>query len=467
MNRYKKLFSNTVILGFGTFGSKLLVFLLMPLYTAYLTTEQYGTAELITTTANLLIPIACVGITNAVFRFCAEKGSDQKAVFSSSIALLLIGLFAFAALSPLLLLIDYFTSYLWLIVLYVVLADLQAVCAQYIRAKDQTKLFAIQGMFNTGITILLNLLFLIVFNMGVTGYVLSVVLGNAITTLFLILKARLWQEFSFRSVKKNLIFEMLRYCVPLIPTTVCWLITDLSDRYMVTYYCGSSINGVYSAAYKIPTMINLLASIFLQAWQFSAVAESSDEDTCKKFYSDVFEGYSALILTGSAFLILISGFLTKLLLNSAYHGAAEFMPTLLCASAIEALVSFLATVYLVKKKSMHSLISASMGSVLNVILNFWLIPVLGGIGAAIATMTAYFAVFVFRLIDAPRMIRFRIGLGRLALSIAFLLGLSAIITLPQLPYRALIAILIVIAMLCVNAPALWKSCKTLLQKRRG
>ena len=91
MNRYKKLFSDTVILGLGTFGSKLLVFLLMPLYTAYLSTSQYGTAELITSTANLLIPLACVGITNGIFRFAAEHNSDKQAVFSSSLALLGIG----------------------------------------------------------------------------------------------------------------------------------------------------------------------------------------------------------------------------------------------------------------------------------------------------------------------------------------------------------------------------------------
>ena len=102
MNRYQKLVSDTVIYGIGTFGSKLLVFLLMPLYTAWLSTAQYGTAELISSTANLLIPIACVGISNGVFRFVAEKGSDREAVFSTSVALLAIGSAVFALLSPLL-----------------------------------------------------------------------------------------------------------------------------------------------------------------------------------------------------------------------------------------------------------------------------------------------------------------------------------------------------------------------------
>ena len=157
MNRYQKLFSDTVIYGIGTFGSKLLVFLLMPLYTAWLSTAQYGTAELITSTANLLIPIACVGISNGVFRFVAERGSDKTAVFSTSIALLAIGSAAFALLSPLLGLIGYFDGYVWLIIFYVISANLQAVCAQYVRAIDRTRLFAVQGILNTLLTILFNI----------------------------------------------------------------------------------------------------------------------------------------------------------------------------------------------------------------------------------------------------------------------------------------------------------------------
>ncbi len=466
-DRYKKLVSNAGIIWLGTFGSKLLVFLLMPLYTAYLSTEEYGTAELITATANLLIPLACVGVTNAVFRFCVDRESDKQAVFSSSVALLLCGLCAFVALSPLLLLSNYFSAHLGLIVAYVVFADIQAICAQYVRAVDKTRLFAIQGIFNTGITILLNLLFLIVCNMGVTGYVLSVIVGNILTTVFLVIAAKLWRVFSWKRIQKGLMLEMLRFCAPLIPTTVCWLITDLSDRYMVTYFCGSDVNGVYSAAYKIPTVINLLSTVFLTAWQFSAVSESSDEDGLRKFYTNVYSGFTALILGGASVLILLSGVLTRLLLNSAYHGAWKYMPTLICAAAIEAMVSFLATVYLVRKKSMHSLISALLGSVVNVLLNLLWIPKHGALGAAVATLAAYGAVFVFRMIDTPRMIRFQTSFVRLAISIAVLLGLSAVMTVEQIPCRYLWAGLLTAIVALLNAPALWKSIRGLFAKGKN
>ena len=464
MNRYQKLFSNTVILGLGTFGSKLLVFLLMPLYTSWLSTSEYSTAELITSTANLLIPLACIGITNGIFRFAAERESDQKAVFSTSVALLAFGLGGFCLLSPILGLIDFFDGYAWLIVAYVFFADVQALCAQYVRAIDRTRLFAVQGILNTALTVLFNILFLAVWDMGVTGYVLSVVIGNILTTLYLIFSARLWRVFAVSAISKRIMKELLHFSLPLIPTTVCWLITDLSDRYMVTYFCGSEVNGIYSAAYKIPTVVNLLSGIFMQAWQFSAVAESSDAETMKKFYSDVFRGFLSVIFIGSAGLILLSRFLSGLLLNAAYFEAWRYMPTLICAVAIESLVSFLATVYMVQKKSMHSFLTAMVGTLLNVVLNLLLIPTHGALGAAIATMAAYGAVLLARMIDVPRMIRFRLCIVRLCVNLLLLLTAAAVMTLDP-KGRIWWVLAVTVLIVAINAPTLLQSVRRLLKKR--
>ena len=453
MNRYQKLCSNTVILGIGTFGSKLLVFLLMPLYTAWLTTAEYGAAEMVTSIANFLIPIACVGVSTGIFRFAAEREADQTVVFSSSVALLLAGLGGFLILSPLLLLIEYCRNYLWLIILYVLLADLQAVCAQYVRAIDRTALFAGQGVLNTLLTVGCNVLFLFVLDMGMTGYVLSVVVGNFLTTLFLVWRAKLWKCFAFSKIDRRVMGKLLRFSLPMIPTTLCWLITDLSDRSMVTYFCGESVNGIYSAAYKIPTIVNLVAGIFLQAWQFSAVAESSDEEECAHFYSKVFGAFLSVVMIGGGGLILLSRGLSALLLNASYFEAWRYMPTLLCAAALEAIVSFLASVYFVRKKSNHSFFTALAGAIANVVLNLCLIPTMGALGAAIATLASYALVLILRLIDAPRMIPFCLCLPRMCASILLLFGAAAVMTL-DLPYRILWTLLAVAVLVALNAPAL-------------
>lgn len=464
--RAKKLLSNTGLIGIGTFGSKILVFLLMPLYTAWLTTAEYGASEMIMSISNFIIPIAAVGVSTGVFRFAAEKEADKAAVFSSSVALLAMGLGAFLLLSPLLLLVDYCREYVWLVVLYVLLADIHAVFSQYIRAVDRTALFAGQGILNTALVIVFNVLFLGFLKLGVVGYVLSVVLGNFVTALFLFFKARLWQVFCLRSVQKRLMWEILRFSLPLIPTTLCWLITDLSDRSMVTYFWGEGVNGVYSAAYKIPTVVNLVSSVFLQAWQFSAISESSDEEECGRFYSQVYAGFISVIMIGTAGLILLSRHLTALLLNSAYHGATEYMPTLLCAVAMEAIVSFLASVYMVRKRSLRSFVTALIGALSNIVLNLLLIPTVGALGAALATLASYALVMAARLVDAPRIIRFPRNLPRLIISLLLIFASAAAMTLEIVGMYWWVLGFTALTVL-VNAPALLRCAKALLRHRAG
>lgn len=468
MNRRKKLFSDTLVIGIGTFASKLLVFVLMPLYTAYLSTAEYGFAELITSTANLLIPFACIGITNGIFRFAAEHDADRSAVFSSSIAILGIGTGAFLLLAQLLNLVTHLRGAVWMILLYVVLANLQAVLAQYVRAIDRMRLFAVQGIFNTCITVAFNVFFLVVCKLGVTGYVLAVILGNLVTSIFLFCRVRMWQVFRRSKIDRELMRALIRFSLPLVPTTVCWLITDISDRYLVTYFWGDAVNGVYSAAYKIPTLVNIVSNIFMQAWQFSAISESSDRESCKRFYSEIFGGFLSVIAIGASGLILLSPWLTSLLLNETYRQAAFYMPTLICAAALSAVVSFLASVYMVTKRSMNSFLTAIAGAVLNIVLNLILIPRMGAIGAAVATLASYGLVLLLRMLDVPRMLKFKFYLPRMLVSLSLILLSCSMMTARPDGWWNPIAFLSTVAVVILNALPLWRSLKnSILHRRRG
>ena len=80
---------------------------------------------------------------------------------------------------------------------------------------------------------------------------------------------------------------MLTYCVPLIPTAVFWWIMGVSDRYLVKWFVESDANGIYAVAYKIPTILTILATVFMDAWQLSAIAESGDRRAQARFYARV------------------------------------------------------------------------------------------------------------------------------------------------------------------------------------
>ena len=453
MDRRKKLASNTLILSIGTFSSKLLVYFLMPLYTALLSTEQYGTADLITNAANLLIPFCCIGITHAVFRFSVDDQEDKGVIFSTGISVFLRSSAIFLILSPLLFFVSYINEYVWLLIVYVLCANIHAICAEYVRAKGRTVLFSAQGIVGTVLTILFNLVFLIGFDMGVVGYVLSVAVADAITTLLLIICDKLWQDFSFKSVSKAKTREMLKYSLPMMPTTVIWWITNVSDRYIVTYMKGAGANGIYSAAYKIPTLITLVATVFIEAWQFSVMSDSKKEEDVKSFFADIFERYQSIMFMGCSLIIPFSQIATSILLNEAYYEAWRFIPTLLVAAVFSSLTTFIGTVYTVSKKTVMSMVTALFGAVLNIVLNILLIPSMGAQGAAIATAVSYFSVFVFRIINSKKYVSFDTHTIRLFVNTVIVTAQSVFMIM-ELPFNLAVQIGSCVLLFAINGKTL-------------
>lgn len=463
MDKYKKLLSNTLILSIGTFSSKLLVYFLMPLYTAILSKEQYGTADLITNAANLLIPFCCIGITHGVFRFSADSEENDRTVFSSGLSVLMVSSAIFLVLSPLISLVPYFESYAPLLAFYVISSNFHTLCKEYIRAKGQMKLYAFSGILGTALTIAFNLLFLIPMKLGVVGYVLSVAAADAVGTIFLVVYARLYQDVSLSSISSVKIKEMLRYSLPMMPTTVIWWITNVSDRFVVTYICGSGENGLYSAAYKIPTLIALVASVFNEAWQISAISDKGDEREVSTFFSAVFERYQAVLFLGCSVLVPLSGIGTRILLDASYYDAWRFIPVLLLATVFSSLVTFIGTIYIFKKKTTMSLLTAALGAILNIALNFAMIPSLGAQGAGIATAISYFTVFFVRAIHSRSFMPFDLKEWKLALNTLIVLA-QIVLMLSGAWYNFPLQAVLICALCALNARSLITAVKGILKK---
>ena len=293
-NRITRLLSNTLIFTVGKFVSKLIVIFMLPFYTSYLSSAEYSTSDLITNLCNLLIPLACLGVSEGIFRNAADKNLDKEAFFTNGFMLMIFGSLGFLALSPLLKLTGYFNDYVWLIICYVLASNIHSVCSQYVCAIGRTKLFAVQGVINTVLTVTLNIIFLVGFNMGINGYVLSIVLADFLTTLLVFFIAKLYRAFKPSKINGRIMKDLLRFCLPLVPSTIFWWITGVSDRYMVAFMRSDAENGLYAAAYKIPTLLTYVVTIFNDAWKLSAVSESSDREKCAEFYSQIYKYYESL-----------------------------------------------------------------------------------------------------------------------------------------------------------------------------
>ncbi len=436
MGRYKKLLSNTAILGAGTFTSKVLVFLLMPLYTAYLSTAQFGVADVLSQTANLIIPLATLGVSDGLFRFALESDADgKKRAFSTCMAVFAIGILPLVLLGQLLNFFEIYRGYVWIVLLYVCTANFHSLCANYIRACGHMHAFALQGIANTVLTISLNVLFLVCFDMGVLGYVLSVALSDLAVTLVLFFACRLYRELRPSAVDRVYARQLLKFSIPYIPTTMMWMITSASDRFIVTAFSGAAENGLYAAAYKLPTLISLAGGVFMEAWHFSSVTESEGEERAG-FFESVYKNYTGLMFMGTALLISLSQLMTSLLLDRSYHSSWVYVPVLSIAMIFSAFSAFMGSVYFLEKRSMRSLLTASAGAAVNILLNLLLIPRHGAMGASLATVASYMLVFAIRAYDTKKYLSFKLYLPRLIIN-SLLLIAQATVMIMQLPYSYL------------------------------
>ncbi len=429
MDKYKRLASNTLIFAIGTFSSKMLSFFLTRLYTEVLDKAQYGVTDLIQQSGNLLLPLVTLGITNAVVRFGLEENVRKQDVFTTGLLSLLGGMVLLLAITPLLGMINLLNGYVWLLCLFVFVSSLRSLCAQFVRAQSRVKLFAIDGILSTATTILFNLLYLVVFRWGVFGFIFSIICSDALSVVFLFVTAKLHRFIRFKGIERKQSLAMLKYAVPLIPNTVLWWITNVSDRYLVAAFCGEAANGMYAAAYKIPSLIMLASGIFMDAWQISAFTEKEERD---RFYSKVMATYSSLLFVMASGVILFTRFVPKLLFAAEYYEAWRFIPVLVIAMVFTCIVNFLGSIYMLEKKSSRSLITAAVSAALNVALNLWWIPKFGVQGAAVATLVCYLVVFIIRLVDTRKYIRIRWDYARLVLCTA-IIALQTVLLLCEVP----------------------------------
>ena len=427
-NRVTKLLSNTLIFTVGKFVSKLIVIFMLPFYTSYLSKAEYSTSDLITNLCNLLIPLACLGVSEGIFRNAAAKNEDKEAFFTNGAMLMILGGVGFLVLSPLLGLIDYFNEYIWLIICYVWASNLHSVCSQYVCAIGRTKLFAAQGVLNTIFVVVLNIIFLAGLDMGIIGYVLATVLADLMTTIIVFVAAKLHRAFVPKKINGKVMKDLLKFCLPLVPSTIFWWITGVSDRYMVAFMKGDEMNGLYTAAYKIPTLLTYVVTIFNDAWKLSAVSESDDREKCAEFYSQVYKYYIAVMFVGGCGIAVCARIFSGILLSDSFADAWVYIPVLAAATVFTSFDTFLGSVYFTVKKTSMSLWTALIGAVVNVVLNIALIPKFGALGASVATFFSYFLVYVIRTATMGKFLRFKMYHARFAVNTILLVAVSVVMT---------------------------------------
>ena len=256
---------------------------------------------------------------------------------------------------------------------------------------------------------------------------------------------------------------MLRYCI-LIPTAVFWWIMGVSDRYMVKWFLGSDANGIYAVAYKIPTILTILATVFMDAWQLSSIAESDgDRQAHLRFYGRIWDAFASAVFLGAEGIIALSPLLIRLLAEEAYYDAWRYIPVLTLSMAA-AFSNFLGSVYVVTKRSAASFWTSLSGAGTNIVLNLWLIPRMGLQGAAAATFASCLVVFLIRLVNARQLLPFPLSGRKLALGVGILL-LQTLFLLFRWPGWLPVQIAGLLALLLLGLPAILATLRVVFHRK--
>lgn len=424
----KKLLTNMVLFTIGNMGSRLLVFFLVPVYTFALSTSDYGVADLVTTIAFLLIPIMTFNIQDSVLRFGLDSKYDSNSVLSVGIKINIRGAFFTCLLCLFASFINLFEwdrhIYLFLFLIYF-FGAINNCMTFYLKACDEIKIVTISGIINTAVTCLLNIILLLVLKWGLVGYLFANLAGSFVTSMYLFIKGKLYSRVVFTS-DKSLKTEMTTYSKPLILNSVAWWINNSSDRFIVTYLCGVAINGIYSVAYKIPSILTTLQTVFYNAWSISAVTEFDPEDS-DGFIGKTYSVYCFLNSVACSVIMIFSIPIAKLLYQKEFFSAWEYTPFLLVGTFFCGISLVQGCIFTAVKQTAIVSKTTIMGAVVNTVLNIILVFYIGAQGAAISTMIGYFTTYIYRHICLRKIIHMNVDWVKHFCSVV-LLTIQAIIT---------------------------------------
>lgn len=410
MNKYKRLGKNTVLVFIGNAGSKLVSLLMLPFYTRWLSVEDYGVTDMISVYVSFLVSLVSCCIAESIFIF--PKGQDaerQKQYFSSGMAFVLLAflvsflLFGMAdVVSSVCGLSNSFTNHVWLIYGLMAATLLQQFFQQFTRSIDKMAVYGMAGIVMTVLTALCS--FVLIPSMGVSGYVLSLILANLLTGVYSFLFSGSHVYCSWGSVSRERCHEMLRYSIPLIPNGVMWWLVSALNRPVMESYVGLHGIGLFAVANKFPGVIAMTFTIFATSWQISVLEEYGKEGY-DSFYNKIFRSVVTVLLLLLVVVTFLSKWIVQFFASSDYLDAWIYIPVLTLGTLFSNVSGLAGSTFSAVRKSKYFFYSSIYGGLSSIVFNFLLIPLWGIWGAAVSVVLSFMAMSVSRIAYSWKYVR--------------------------------------------------------------
>ena len=442
--KIKELLSNTFLFAIANMGSKILVFLMVPFYTYVLSTHDYGIAGIVQTTASLLFPILSLRVQDAILRFSFKKGIIKNDILSIGVFIGIIGVFICAICSILFShfsIFDEVGRFIYFIPFIHFAHTFSLIFSFFARGIGRVRESAISGLISTICIVCLNILFLLILNIGVAGYLLSFAIADTIATLYLFVSCKLANYINVSKINNILLYEMLSFSLPLIPASLSWWMLGSFNNYCILSILGAASVGIYTASLRIPSILTALSDIFSQAWLLSAL-KNYDTEEGKNFIRSVHRIFFAVLCLLTCTITLFTYPIAKILLSGDFSSKWQIIPLLFVAVFFGSLISFYETIFSAENKTTILFTSTITGSIISVSFVVFYLDRFGLMAVPVGTLSGYFIIWLIRKIKLNKYMD--IGLSTLeALLMGGLLIINAIFVIyEQYIYSILVCLLV-------------------------
>lgn len=396
MNKIKLFVENFLVYGLGGIISKMIPLLLLPIVTRIMpSTDYFGISDLSNTIVLFASALSVMGMYDAMFRMFFEKDDDEykKAVCSTALVFTFItSIIVFFILLSFKEKIAYYffgdKKYAYIVYISAIatlVGATNSIISAPTRMQNQGKIFLITNTLSPLIS------YGIAIPMLLSGYyttalpLAAVISGLTIEISFSVLN-RKW--FHPKRFDINLLKPLLTIAIPLLPNFLIYWVFNSCDKVMITNLIGIGEAGIYSVGSKLGNCSQLIYTAFAGGWQYFAFSTMKEENQVKS-NSLIFEYLGIISFTATAFICAWCFPIFKILFPTQYLSGYVIAPYLFLAPLLQMLFQVACNQFIVVRKTWPNIFILSSGALINVIINYFSIPIFGIEGASLATLVGY------------------------------------------------------------------------------
>lgn len=435
-NQIKSVVKHASVYGIGDILSKGIAFFLIPFYTHYLTTDQYGTLELLDLTSYVVSMILATGVGEAVYRYYYHYEDEHKKKLVVSTAMITYWVNLCIGLPLLLIFSDKISELVFESVDYYRLFNIMFITTGIalsneiprvlLRIQKKSVVFVSVSLTKLVLNLLLNILFIVKFGMGVEGILYGGLIATSVIGIYLL-------YYVFRHIKLGYSFEilggMVRYGLPLVLNWLGMFVLHFGDRFILQRFDSLSDVGIYGLAYKFGMVLNfMIMTPFLNIWKPKQF-EIAKEPDAKEIFSNFFTYFVFVVLFAGLGMSVLIKDIVSIMADAEYFSAHLYVPVLLLANVFFMCYWYTQIGLLLKKKTIYLGLAAAFGAGINVGCNWYLIPKIGVWGATLTTLISFVFFFSFTTYFAQKYYTIPYQIGRIfkmivATGVLFYIGFS-------------------------------------------